>query len=185
MLTPMTKGPNVTNLPDHEKQAIIWDFYKPRHTHAWNMLVLSWRALEAFTDTPEAAFEDEYLWENFIIRLWLYRTTVKTLTHLHVVQSDAEAIIAGFDQCFQSDGKNALKAIRDMIEHFDDYAADKGRGPATRYGELDPWRTTGRDRFERGRFAIERATAYDAAITLRSEAKRVSDAFIAWYKASK
>jgi len=72
-----------------------------------------------------------------------------------------------------------------MIEHFDDYAADTGRGPATCYGELDPWRTTGRDRFERGRFAIEMATAYDAAITLRSEAKRVSDAFIAWYKASK
>ena len=121
-------GPNVTNLPDYEKQAIIWDYYKPRHTHAWNMLVLSWRALEAYTDGPETAFEDEYLWENFIIRLWLYRTTVRTLTHLQVVKADAEAMIARFDQSFQSDGKNALKAIRDMIEHFDDYAADKGRG---------------------------------------------------------
>ena len=49
-----------------------------------------------------------------------------------------------------------------MIEHFDDYAAGKGRGPATRDGELDPWRSVSRDRFERGRYVIERAPAYDA-----------------------
>jgi len=172
-------------LPDHEKQGMVWDYYKPRHTHAWNMLVLSWRDLEAFTDGPEKAFEDEYLWENFIIRLWLYRTTVRTLTQLHCVRGDAEAIIATFDGCFKVDGKNGLKAIRDMIEHFDDYAAGLGHGPATREGELDPWRTVTRDRFERGRFVIERATAYDAAIRLRSEAKQVSDKFIAWIWASR
>ena len=72
-----------------------------------------------------------------------------------------------------------------MIEHFDDYAAGEGRGAAMREGELDPWRTITRDRFERGRFVIERSTAYEAAITLSSDAKRVSDTFIAWYMASK
>ncbi len=184
MLMATSKEPNVTNLSDSEKRAIIWDFYRPRHTHAWNMLVLSWRALEASSETFELDFEYEYLWENFIIRLWLYRTTVRTLTHIDVVKIEAEAIIKNFDQCFLSDGKNALKAIRDMIEHFDDYAADKGHGPATRVSELDPWRTVGRDKFERGRFAIDRETAYAAAIVLRSEAKRVSDAFIARHKAS-
>jgi hypothetical protein len=175
----------VTNLPDHEKQAVTWDYYKPRHTHAWNMLVLSWRALEAFTEVDETAFEDEYLWENFILRLWLYRTTVRTLTHLRKVSGDARGIIATFDYCYLASGKNGLKAIRDMIEHFDDYAAGEGRGPANREGELDPWRTVTRDRFERGQFVIERTTACDAAITLRSEANKVSDAFIVWYKASK
>ena len=124
-------------------QAVIWDYYKPRHTHAWNMLVLSWLALETLADEDVEAFEDEYLWEN------------------------------------------GLKAIRDMIEHFDDYAAGKGRGPATRGGKLDPWRTVTRDRFECGRFVIDRASAYDAAIRLRTDAKRVSDAFIVWYKASR
>lgn len=98
---------------------------------------------------------------------------------------DAKGIISNFDRCFQANGKNGLKAIRDMIEHFDDYAAGEGRGPATREGELDPWRTVTRDRFERGRFVIERTTAYNAAIALRSDAKTVSDTFIAWYKASK
>lgn len=72
-----------------------------------------------------------------------------------------------------------------MIEHFDDYAAGKGRGAAMREGELDPWRTITRDRFERGRFVTERSTAYEAAIILRSDAKRVSDNFIAWCMASK
>ena len=172
-------------LPDHEKQGIVWDYYKPRHTHSWNMLVLAWRALEAFTPGPEAAFEDEYLWENFIIRLWLYRTTVKTLTRLDAVADDAKGIIATFDRSFQQGGKNGLKAIRDMIEHFDDYAAGVGRGPATREGELDPWRTVTPDRFERGRFALDRAMAYDAAIQLRTDAKRVSDKFIAWIWASR
>jgi hypothetical protein len=172
-------------LPDHEKQAVVWDFYKPRHTHAWNMLVLSWQALEAFTEDHRTAFEDEYLWENFIIRLWLYRTTVRTLTRLPVVSFEAKGIIATFDSCFEVSGKNGLKAIRDMIEHFDDYAAGLGRGPATREGELDPWRTVTRDRFERGRFVIERATAYDAAIRLRSDAKQASDKFIAWIWASR
>lgn len=147
------------------------------------MLVLSWRALEAFTEGPATGFEVEYLWENFIIRLWLYRTTIRTLTRLRVVSVEAKDIISNFDRCFEANGQNALKAIRDMIEHFDDYAAGEGRGPATRDGELDPWRTVTRDRFERGRFVIERAPAYNAAIGLRSDAKRASDTFIAWYKA--
>lgn len=147
------------------------------------MLVLSWRALEAMPDENQEAFETEYNWENFIIRLWLYRTTVKTLTELSAVKEEAIQIIVKFDSCFQSDGHNGLKAIRDMIEHFDDYAAGKGRGPASREGELDPWRAVTHDRFERGLFIIERASAYDAAIQLRSDAKTVSDAFITWIKA--
>lgn len=149
------------------------------------MLVLSWRALEALTDERAEAFEDEYLWENVIIRLWLYRTTVKMLTQLRAVNANARDIIASFDRSFATNGQNGLKAIRDMIEHFDNYAAGKGRGPATRDGELDPWRTVTRDRFERGGFVIERGSAYDAAIRLRSDAKQVSDAFIAWYKAER
>ena len=175
----------MNDLPEHEQQAVVWDYYKPRHTHSWNMLVLSWRALETLTDEEDIGFEVEYLWENFIIRLWLYRSTVRTLTRLSVVSAEAQGIRKRFDRCFQSDGHNGLKAIRDMIEHFDDYAAGTGRGPATRDGELDPWRKVTRDRFERGRFVIERASAYDAAIRLRSDAKQVSDAFIAWYKAAR
>ncbi|MEO0329396.1 MAG: hypothetical protein AAF217_12455 [Pseudomonadota bacterium] len=175
----------MSEIPSHEKQAIIWDYFKPRHTHAWNMLVLSWRALDAPSENIEEMMEEEYYWENFIIRLWLYRITVKTLTQLDHVRSEAEQIISEFDNNFETNGKNGLKAIRDMIEHFDDYAAGKGRGPATREGELDPWRAVSRDRFERGRYVIERAPAYDAAIRLRSDAKRVSDNFIAWYKASR
>jgi len=149
------------------------------------MLVLSWRALEEFVDEACKSFEDEYLWENFIIRLWLYRTTVKTLTRLNIVSAEARVILARFDRCFETDSQNGLKAIRDMIEHFDDYAAGTGRGPATREGELDPWRSVTCDRFERGRFVIERASAYAAAIQLRTDSKRVSDAFITWYKASR
>lgn len=167
-------------LPDHEKQGIVWDYYKPRHTHSWNMLVLSRAALEPRRDGKVEAFEDEYLWENFIIRLWLYRTTVRTLTRLDAVSGDAKGIIASFDRSFEQGGKNGLKAIRDMIEHFDDYAVGVGRGPATREGELDPWRSVTRDRFERGRFVIEKDTAYGAAIQLRADAKQVSDKFIAW-----
>lgn len=175
----------MTDVPGPEEQAIIWDYYKPRHTHAWNMLVLSWRALDGYDEEQIEGFEDEYLWENFIIRLWLYRTTIKTLTRLHVVSAEAKNALEQFDCCFETDGRNGLKAVRDMIEHFDDYAAGKGRGPATRDGELDPWRTVTRDRFERGRFVIERASAYEAAICLRSDAKRISDTFIAWYKSSR
>ena len=85
------------------------------------MLILSWRALEALAVGHETDFEGEYLWENYIIRLWLYRTTVRTLTHLDFVSLDARGIISSFDRCFlQANGDNGLKAIRDMIEHFDD-----------------------------------------------------------------
>ncbi len=171
-------------MQDREKQSVIWDYYKPRHTHAWNMLVLSWRALEEINKDNEEHFNEEYLWENFIIRLWLYRTTIKTLTRIDVVSLEAKGIISTFDRCFEVDGHNGLKAIRDMIEHFDEYAMGKGHGSATRESELDPWRKVSRDRFERGRFVFERASAYNAAIALRSDAKRVSDAFIAWYKSS-
>jgi hypothetical protein len=174
---------NIQKIPDHEMQAIIWDYYKPRHTHAWNMLVISWQALELSDEDPKTGFEIEYLWENFLLRLWLYRTTIRTLTHLHIVKPAAKRIIADFDRCFTRNNENNLKAIRDMIEHFDDYAADQGRGPASRKGDLDPWRSISRDKFERGRFLIERDAAYKAAIRLRSDAKGVSDTFIVWFKA--
>lgn len=171
----------LTDRPEREAQAIIWDFYKPRHTHVWNMLVLSWRALEALPQDATLDFEDEYCWENYIIRLWLYRTTIKTLTRLSSVKSQAKLMLLTFDQAFCSEGQNSLKALRDMIEHFDDYAAGEGRGPGERNRDLDPWREVTRDRYKRGQFTIDRSGSYNAAINLRSDAKRVSDEFIAWY----
>jgi len=134
------------NLSVREEQALIWDYYKPRHTHAWNMLVLSWCELDKLSDEADVGFEIEYRWENFILRLWLYRTTAKTLTKLAAVENEAKSILKTFDQVFHDiPNKNVLKALRDMIEHFDDYAA---------------------------------------AIKLRTDAKRVSDEFIQWYKSS-
>lgn len=167
-----------------QEQALIWDYYKPRHTHTWNMLVISWRELERWDDKTDFGFEVEYCWEAFIIRLWLYRTTVNTLTKLDAVASDAKMIVAMFDEAFDSNGDNALKALRNMIEHFDDYAAGTGRGPATRSGELDPWRVITRDRFERGQYVLERKTSFDAANELRLGAKRVSDEFIKWHNST-
>jgi hypothetical protein len=170
------------NLSVREEQTLIWDYYKPRHIHAWNMLVLSFRKLDKLSDETDVGFETEYRWENFILRLWLYRTTVKTLAKLTAVQSEAKNILKTFDIVFDIDGSNALKALRDMIEHFDDYAPGMGRGPAKRENDLDPWREFDRNRYERGQFLLERKKSYDAAIMLRSDAKRVSDEFIQWYK---
>lgn len=164
-----------------EEQAIIWDYYKPRHTHAWNMLVLSWRELDKLNNETDVEFEIEYYWENFILRLWLYRTTVNTLTKLAVVEGKAKNMLRTFDDAFDANGRNSLKALRDMIEHFDDYAAGTGRGPARRKCDLDPWRIITRDRCERGQFLLERSKSYQAAIELRSSAKCVSDEFIRWY----
>jgi len=165
-----------------EEQAVVWDYFKPRHTHAWNMLVLAGSQLAHSDNEAEIGFETEYHWENFIIRLWLYRTTVKTLTRLQAVEADATTILNEFDNVFRLNHQNQLKALRDMIEHFDDYAVGLGRGPATRKGDLDPWRTFNRDHYERGQFCLDREKSYSAAIKLRSEAKRVSSAFIQWYK---
>jgi len=164
-----------------EKQGLIWDYYKPRHTHAWNMLVLSWHALE---DLDDQGVEIEYCWENFIIRLWLYRTTVKTLTKLHVVADDARDVLDAFDKVFNTNGRNDLKALRDMIEHFDDYAADQGHGPPKRQTDLDPWQQVAKDTYERGQFHLERGRCYEAANTLRLGATQVSNKFMQWYKQS-
>jgi hypothetical protein len=165
-----------------DEQAVVWDFYKPRHTHAWNMLVLSWRHLDQIDDLTDLDFTTEYHWENFILRLWLYRTTVMTLTRLVSIEGEARQAVQKFDHAFCNDGKNQLKALRDMIEHFDDYAVGVGRGPAKRDSDLDPWRSFTRDQYERGRFCLERASSYSAAIELRSDATRASAAFISWYK---
>lgn len=166
---------------DLKDQLVVWGFYSPRHTHTWNMLVLAHRALENFGATEETTIEVEYHWENFIIRLWLYRATIMALTKLPAVKVEALSAIRAFDDKFTANGIGYLKAIRDMIEHFDDYAAGVGRGPASRDGELDPWRGLSSDKFERGRFVIDRAHAYDAAIQLRSDAKIASDAFLVAY----
>jgi hypothetical protein len=84
-----------------EEQAVIWDYYKPRHTHAWNMLVLSWKKL---CNESGNEFEVEYHWENFILRLWLYRTTVKTLTRLQEVEAGAKSALNEFDNVFSLNG---------------------------------------------------------------------------------
>jgi hypothetical protein len=163
-----------------EEQGLIWDYFKPRHTHAWNMLVLSWRDLDQLNE-EDGGFESEYHWENFIIRLWLYRTTVLTLTKLNAVEGKAKIGVKTFDDVFIVNDGNGLKALRDMIEHFDDYAAGVGRGPATRERDLDPWRLVSRDRYERGLYCLERSKSYDAALRLRANAKCVSDEFTHWY----
>ena len=100
------------------------------------MLVLSWRELDRLNDETQIGFETEYHWENFILRLWLYRTTVMTLSKLEAVKSDAVRIVKEFDNAFSTNGYSQLKALRDMIEHFDDYAAGLGRGKAERDGDL-------------------------------------------------
>jgi hypothetical protein len=171
-------------LSERDDQALIWDYFKPRHTHAWNMLVISWRKLDAVNEVDDTGtgFEAEYCWENFILRLWLYRTVIKTLTKLNVVKSDAYSVLEAFDRKFDSHGKNGLKALRDMLEHFDDYAAGKGRGPGKRERDLDPWRIVTKDRYERGVFLLERHKSYEAAINLRAEAKDVSNRFIELYR---
>jgi hypothetical protein len=144
------------------------------------MLFISWRQLDR--EIEHGGFDTEYNWENFILRLWLYRTTVKTLIRLQVVKGDAKIALKEFDNVFGINGRNQLKALRDMIEHFDDYAAGVGKGPATRSGDLDPWRTFDRDRYERGQFFLEREKSFAAATKLQLEAKCLSSAFIQWYK---
>jgi hypothetical protein len=171
-------------LSGREEQALIWEYFKPRHSHTWNMLVLSWHELEHLKEQEDIRipFEAEYFWENFIIRLWLYRTAIRTLTKLQFVESEAKTVLKSFDDSFLINGRNGLKALRDMIEHFDDYAAGEGRGPVERSRDLDPWRTITKDRYERGVFYLERDQTYDAAIKMRADAKILSDKFIQWYK---
>jgi len=162
------------------EQSVVWDYYKPRHTHSWNMLQLAAEHLVKEGDSQD--FETEYAWENLIIRLCLYRNTVKTLTKLPVVKQEAEQAIKRFDAVFMQNGKNALIAIRNMFEHFDDYASGLGRGPAKRDTELDPWRAISVEEFNRGQFSLELTTSMNAANDLRSDAKEVSDKFISWFK---
>lgn len=162
------------------EQGIVWDFYKPRHTHAWNMLQVSAQHLVKTADAIN--FETEYAWENLIIRLSLYRNAVKTLTKLPAVVLDTEQALSRFDAAFTKNEKNALTALRNMFEHFDDYAAGEGRGPAKRSVDLDPWRFIDVEEYSRGQFKICLTPSMEAANNLRSDAKVISDKFIRWYR---
>lgn len=168
-----------------EDQGNIWNFYKPRHTHAWNMLVLSWRSLDELSNDGKEGFEIEYRWENFIIRLWLYRTTVATLAKITTCKEPTLFALETFDSAFSQNDRNALKTLRDMIEHFDDYAAGVGRGPADRESDLDPWRHFTKDCYNRGNWVLQRKRTYDAAIALRDEARVISASFIEWFNSTK
>jgi hypothetical protein len=167
-------------VPNAIEQGIVWDFYKPRHTHAWNMLQLAAQHLAKTVDAVD--FETEYAWENLIIRLSLYRNAVKTLTKLPAVALEAEQALGRFDAAFFQNGKNALIALRNMFEHFDDYAAGMGRGPAERNTDLDPWRFIDVQECSRGQFKICLTPSMEAANNLRTDAKAISDKFICWYK---
>jgi len=69
------------------------------------MLVLSWQQLDQFDEGVGLVFEDEYHWENFILRLWLYRTTIKALTKIQVVEADARSALTEFDRAFSFNGQ--------------------------------------------------------------------------------
>jgi len=167
-------------MSDAIEQGVVWDFYKPRHTHAWNMLQVAAGHLVKTDDAID--FETEYAWENLIIRLSLYRNVVNTLTKLPAVMPEAKQALNRFDAAFIQNGKNALIALRNMFEHFDDYAVGLGRGPAERNVDLDPWRSISVEKFSRGQFELCLSTSMEAAENLRSDAKSVSDNFILWYK---
>lgn len=162
------------------EQGVVWDFYKPRQTHAWNMLQVATQQLAKTAEVMD--FETEYAWENLIIRLSLYRNAVKTLTKLPSVAPDAEQALNRFDAAFTQNGKNALISLRNMFEHFDDYAAGSGRGPAERNTDLDPWRCIDVEEYTRGQFKICLAPSMAAANQLRSDAEAVSDKFIRWHE---
>lgn len=162
------------------EQSKIWDYYKPRHTHSWNMLQIAAQHLVKTEDVKD--FEIEYAWENLIIRLALYRNVVKTLTKLTIVKCEAEQALNRFDSTFTQNGKNALIALRNMLEHFDEYAAGLGRGPCERDTDLDPWRFINVEEYSRGQFKIQLTASMVAANNLRTEAKDISDHFISWYK---
>ena len=89
---------------DVESQSLIWDYYKPRHTHSWNMLQIAAKCLYETKQTEDEDFETEYAWENLIIRLALYRNTVKTLAQLDSVKDKANEIIHDFDLTFEQNG---------------------------------------------------------------------------------
>jgi len=163
---------------DKDLYTTIFDYYRPRHTHCWNMLLLSWKDIDRMNDYEQFGFETEYYWESFIIRLWLYRTAVKTLEKLPPVKNEATRVVRNFDATFETNGQNGLKIIRDMIEHFDDYAAGQGRGPGIRESDLDPWRTIAPNRYSRGRFSLDRTKSYEATMQLKLDADRVSESFI-------
>lgn len=163
-----------------DEQCVIFDYYKPRHTHAWNMLQI---AAQQLVEIPNVSgFETEYAWENLIIRLCLYRNTVNTLTKIYVVTDEAKKVVQQFDSKFTRNEKNSLIALRNMLEHFDDYAAGLGRGPAERPTDLDPWREVTVEKFCRGQFELKLHLSMEAADALRLDAKSVSDKFISWYK---
>ena len=161
-------------------QRLIWDYYKPRQTHSWNMVCLALNTLEQLDPAEGLRFEAEYCWENLIIRLWLHRTTVRTLTKIDRIAASARDAVKRFDAQFAMNGRNGLKALRDMIEHFDDYAAGNGRGPGQRETDLDPWRSFTKDYYERGGFRLERVKSFDAIVALQRDAKMASDDLIGW-----
>lgn len=162
-------------------QIRAWDYFKPRHTHAWNMLCFSWEAFDKLSEDQISNFEQDYCWENYFIRLWLYRTTVNTLTKLPQISQQAKKQIHIFDSSFEKDGKNQLRAIRNMIEHFDDYATGAGRGPALRETELDPWRTYDQENYERGRYSFNRQNSMRSANNLRLGTKPLCSELINWF----
>jgi hypothetical protein len=164
------------------EQGLIWSYYKPRHLHSWNMLQIAAQQLVLTDDS--LGFELEYGWENLIIRLCLYRNTVNTLTNLDSVRDGTLQILGRFDNEFTQNKINALLGLRNMLEHFDDYAAGRGRGPAQRNADLDPWRVITADRYCRGQFELALDSTMKAADNLCLEAKNVEKKFIDWYRLS-
>lgn len=164
---------------DKTTQETIWDYYRFRQIHAWNMFCMARQDLENFNDDNDP-FKIEYFWENLIIRMWLYRVTINTLTKISKIENHAKKAVKRFDAVFCENGVNHLKDLRNMIEHFDDYAENKGRGPGQRNTDLDPPREFTKDHYERGRFMLERKKSCDAVIMLQADAKKVSGEFLKW-----
>jgi len=159
---------------DLENQCLIWDNYRQRHIHTWNMLQLAVKHL-AETKTTENS-EIQYAWENLVIRMVIYRYTVKNLVRLKCVNKKANMINKKFDSVFRINGRHVLMALYNVFKHFDEYKAnDRGK-------ELDPYGTITVEEYNHGTLKLQLSQCIQAATELRNGANYVGHEFIEWYE---
>ena len=94
--------------------------------------MLSWRELDQyqFNDETDFGFEAEYLWEiSYSASGCAERSS--DFDQAKFCKGRGGVCLENIRWRLDINGKSSLKALRDMIEHFDDYAAGGGAGAGT------------------------------------------------------
>ncbi len=167
-----------------DDQATIFGFFEQRHKTTWNILFTAHEELK--NEGHKDPWMILYRWENYIIRLYLYRKTCNMLRKITYLKKETNLILKKFDQNFKPQNvdihQDILTDLRHIFEHFDDIASGGGNNKVISRLAINTHKDFSNDKYNLGHYSLDRDFSFTAATELHEDINKIKKNFYEYYK---